>query len=58
MRRCTPTGTRRYGEGEAFLEGADYLHEAVNDGNADVVLWLVYVEPYDPRGIQQATRSR
>ena len=44
-----PSGVRRYRAGEAFIEGADYLHEAVNDTADDVVLWVVYVDPPSAR---------
>ncbi|MGW9157716.1 hypothetical protein [Microbacterium sp. NPDC055665] len=40
-----PAGTRFYRAGEAFLEGADHLHEGVNDGTEDVVLWMVALGP-------------
>ena len=63
-----PSGVRRYRTGEAFVEGAHYLHEAVNDTTEDVVLWVVYVDPPGEsvseapartrRGIQHETRSR
>lgn len=40
-----PAGTRFYRAGEAFLEAADHLHEGVNDGAEDVVLWMVALGP-------------
>ena len=33
------------GEGESIVEGAGYVHEGRNEGEADVVLWVTYVVP-------------
>lgn len=33
------------GEYEAPVEGAGYVHEGVNEGDTDVVLWVAYVIP-------------
>ncbi|MBD8022131.1 cupin [Microbacterium sp. Sa1CUA4] len=40
-----PTGVREYEEGDAIIEGAGYIHEGVNEGDVDVVLWVTYVIP-------------
>ncbi|GAA3630756.1 hypothetical protein GCM10022200_11920 [Microbacterium awajiense] len=40
-----PGGVRVYREGDAIIEGADYIHEGRNEGDVDVVLWVTYVIP-------------
>lgn len=40
-----PGGVREYEEGDAVVEGAGYVHEGVNEGDVDVVLWVTYVIP-------------
>lgn len=36
-------GVHVYGEGDAIVEGAEYVHEGVNAGDEDVVLWVAYL---------------
>lgn len=40
-----PGGVHEYEEGDAIIEGAGYIHEGVNEGDVDVVLWVTYVIP-------------
>lgn len=40
-----PGGVHVYEEGDAIVEGAGYVHEGVNEGDTDVVLWVAYVIP-------------
>nr|BFF10802.1 hypothetical protein GCM10025699_21050 [Microbacterium flavescens] len=40
-----PGGVRAYEEGEAIIEGPGYVHEGVNEGDVDVVLWVTYIIP-------------
>ena len=40
-----PGGVRVYQAGDAVIEGAGYIHEGVNEGETDVVLWVTYVTP-------------
>ena len=40
-----PDGVHVYDEGDAIIEGAGYVHEGVNEGDVDVVLWVTYVIP-------------
>lgn len=40
-----PGGVRVYEQGEALVEGPGYVHEGVNEGDVDVVLWVTYVIP-------------
>lgn len=40
-----PGGVRVYRAGDAVIEGAGYIHEGVNEGDTDVVLWVTYVTP-------------
>lgn len=40
-----PGGVRVYSEGESIIEGAGYVHEGRNEGEADVMLWVTYVVP-------------
>ncbi len=40
-----PGGVHVYEEGHAIIEGAGYVHEGVNEGAEDVVLWVTYVIP-------------
>lgn len=51
-----PDGVRGYVAGEAFLEGAEYLHDGVNDGADDVVLWMLAIRPTscEADGVDQA----
>jgi quercetin dioxygenase-like cupin family protein len=38
-------GVHEYAEGDAIVEGSGYVHEGVNEGDVDVVLWVTYVIP-------------
>jgi quercetin dioxygenase-like cupin family protein len=38
-----PDGVHVYGDGDAIIEGADYVHEGVNEGAEDVVLLVTYL---------------
>jgi quercetin dioxygenase-like cupin family protein len=40
-----PGGVHEYEEGDAIIEGAGYVHEGINEGDVDVVLWVTYVIP-------------
>ncbi|TQK18700.1 cupin domain [Microbacterium sp. SLBN-154] len=40
-----PDGVRVYEAGEAIIEGAEYVHQGVNEGDIPVVLWVTYVIP-------------
>ncbi|NYF15578.1 quercetin dioxygenase-like cupin family protein [Microbacterium sp. AK009] len=40
-----PDGVRVYETGEAIIEGAEYIHQGVNEGDIPVVLWVTYVIP-------------
>jgi quercetin dioxygenase-like cupin family protein len=40
-----PDGVRVYEAGEAIIEGAEYVHQGVNEGDVPVVLWVTYVIP-------------
>ena len=40
-----PGGVHVYEEGHAIIEGSGYIHEGVNEGDEDVVLWVTYVIP-------------
>ncbi|WJL94815.1 cupin domain-containing protein [Microbacterium sp. ET2] len=40
-----PDGVRVYETGEAIIEGAEYVHQGVNEGDIPVVLWVTYVIP-------------
>ncbi len=37
-----PDGVHVYRAGDAIVEGADYVHEGVNEGTEPVVLWVTY----------------
>ncbi len=52
-----PDGVRVYQEGDAIIEGADYVHEGVNEGTEDVVLWVTYIiEADEPLAETDLTR--
>lgn len=36
-------GVHVYREGDALIEGAEYIHEGVNEGHEDLVLWVTYL---------------
>lgn len=38
-----PGGVHVYATGDAIIEGADYVHEGVNEGTEPVVLWVTYL---------------
>lgn len=38
-------GTRTYKAGESVIEGSGYVHQGLNKGTEDVVLWVTYVTP-------------
>jgi len=38
-----PDGVHVYATGDAIIEGADYVHEGVNEGTEPVVLWVTYL---------------
>lgn len=38
-----PGGVRVYETGESIVEGADYIHQGVNEGDVDVVLLVTYL---------------
>jgi quercetin dioxygenase-like cupin family protein len=38
-----PDGVHVYREDDAIVEGAEYIHEGVNEGDDDVVLWVTYL---------------
>lgn len=38
-----PGGVHVYEEGDAVIEGAGYVHEGVNEGDEDLVLWVTYI---------------
>jgi len=38
-----PGGVAVYGPGDSVVEGAGYIHEGVNEGDEDVVLWVTYI---------------
>jgi len=38
-----PGGVHVYRAGDAIVEGADYVHEGVNEGDEPVVLWVTYL---------------
>lgn len=38
-----PSGVHIYTAGDAIIEGADYIHEGVNEGTEPVVLWVTYL---------------
>ncbi|MGX5681090.1 cupin domain-containing protein [Schumannella luteola] len=40
-----PDGVHVYSAGESIVEGAEYVHEGVNEGDEDVVLWVTYITP-------------
>lgn len=40
-----PGGVHVYETGESIVEGAHYVHEGVNEGDEDVVLWVTYITP-------------
>lgn len=40
-----PDGVRVYEAGEAIIEGTEYVHQGVNEGDIPVVLWVTYVIP-------------
>lgn len=40
-----PEGVHVYRTGESIVEGAEYVHEGVNEGDEDVVLWVTYITP-------------
>lgn len=40
-----PGGVRVYGPGESLVEGPGYVHQGVNEGDVDLVLWVTYLTP-------------
>lgn len=40
-----PDGMHVYKEGESIIEGSSYIHEGVNEGTEDVILWVTYITP-------------
>lgn len=40
-----PGGVHVYTTGESIIEGAHYVHEGVNEGDENVVLWVTYITP-------------
>lgn len=40
-----PGGVHVYEEGDSIIEGAGYVHEGINEGDEDLVLWVTYVIP-------------
>ena len=38
-------GVYVYGPGESLVEGSGYVHEGVNEGSTDVVLYVTYMTP-------------
>lgn len=38
-----PGGVHVYEEGDAIIEGAGYVHQGINEGDTDVILWVTYV---------------
>lgn len=40
-----PDGVHVYATGESIIEGAHYVHEGVNEGDEDVILWVTYITP-------------
>ncbi|WP_414166795.1 cupin domain-containing protein [Streptoverticillium reticulum] len=38
-------GTHTYKAGDSVIEGSGYVHQGVNNGTEDVVLWVTYVTP-------------
>lgn len=52
-----PDGVHVYHEDDAIIEGPGYVHEGVNEGEEDVVLWVTYlIEADEPLAETDLTR--